>query len=226
MNKSIAIIAAHPDDEVLGMGGTIARHKSEGDQVYVLFLGDGVGSRGKMAPQTPKERKQDAQNACNLLGADILGFEDFPDNSFDTVPLLQIVRSVENAKKEVNPDIIYTHHGGDLNVDHRITCQATLTAFRPLPNETFREIRSFEVNSSTEWGGMAGFFQFKPNIYIDITPYLEILTDAFDCYAKEVRPEPHILSLESLKYSAIRRGREVGVYAAEAFMTLLRIIRL
>jgi len=225
MNKQILIIAAHPDDEVLGCGGTIALHVKDGDSVHVLFLGDGVSSRGDSDPNLITARKESAVKACEVLGAAIVGFEKFPDNMFDTVPLLNIARVVESAKKEINPQIIYTHHGGDLNIDHRITCQAVLTAFRPQPDEVFSEIRAFETNSSTEWSTSAIMPPFIPDTFVDITPYLEKLLNAYSYYADEIREEPHARSLEALKIAALRRGRETGLHAAEAFMTLRRILR-
>jgi len=221
----ILVIAAHPDDEVLGCGGTIARHVTEGDSAHILFLGDGVSSRGNSDPNLVNERKKSAVKACEALGAAIVGFEKFPDNMFDTVPLLYIARVVESAKKEINPQIIYTHHGGDLNIDHRITCRAVLTAFRPQPDEQFSEIRSFETNSSTEWSASAIMPPFIPDTFVDITQYLDKLLDAYACYADEIREEPHARSLEALKIAALRRGREAGIHAAEAFMTLRRILR-
>jgi len=225
MNKQILIVAAHPDDEVLGCGGTIVRHVKEGDSAHVLFLGDGVSSRGNSDPNLATARRESAVKACEALGAAIVGFEKFPDNMFDTVPLLDIVRVVESAKKEINPQIIYTHHGGDLNIDHRITCQAVLTAFRPQPNEDFFEIRAFETNSSTEWSTFAIIPPFIPDTFVDISQYLDKLLNAYSCYAKEIREEPHARSLEALKIAALRRGREAGLHAAEAFMSLRRIIR-
>ena len=225
MNKRILIIVAHPDDEVLGCGGTIARHVKEGASAHVLFLGDGVSSRGNSDAKLIAARKESAVKACEVLGAAIVGFEEFPDNMFDTVPLLDIVRVVESAKKEINPQIIYTHHGGDLNIDHRITCQAVLTAFRPQPNEEFSEIRAFETNSSTEWSASAIIPPFIPDTFVDISQYLDKLLNAYSCYADEMREEPHARSLDALKIAALRRGREAGLHAAEAFMTLRRICR-
>jgi len=224
-NEIILVIVAHPDDEVLGCGGTIARHVKEGDSAHILFLGDGVSSRGDSDPNLVNARKKSAVKACEALGAAIVGFEKVPDNMFDTVPLLDIVRVVESAKKELNPQIIYTHHSGDLNIDHRITCQAVLTAFRPQPDEQFSEIRSFETNSSTEWSASAIMPPFLPDTFVDITQYLDKLLNAYSCYADEFREEPHARSLEALKIAALRRGREAGIHAAEAFMTLRRILR-
>lgn len=225
MSGTVLVVAAHPDDEVLGMGGTIARHAATGDAVYVLFLADGVGARADGDPSAVEKRRQAAHRACTTLGATITDFHAFPDNAFDTVSLLSIAKAVESAKAEVRPDFIYTHHGGDLNIDHRITTQAVMTAFRPQPHETYAEVRSFEINSSTEWSHSSVSSPFLADTYVDIGDHLETLTAAYECYTEEVRPDPHSRSVEALRIVARLRGRQVGLRAAEAFMTLRRIVR-
>ncbi len=224
MPRNILIVAAHPDDEVLGMGGTMARHAAEGDTVSVLFLGDGVSSRTSVNPEAVRERREAAETASRLLGASILGFETFPDNSFDTVPLLDIAKKVEQAKARVQPDLVYTHHGGDLNVDHRIACQATLTAFRPQPGERVEEIRCFETPSATDWSIPSIGAPFLPDTYVDITAYLDQLVVALECYAAEMRPAPHSRSVEAVRIAALYHGCKVGRHAAEAFATARRIL--
>jgi LmbE family N-acetylglucosaminyl deacetylase len=225
LSKKVLVVAAHPDDEVLGMGGTIARHRANGDLVKVLFLADGVGSRQNAGGEHRERRREAAQQACQVLGAKIYAFETFPDNAFDSVPSLSIVRAVEQAKLAIEPDLIYTHHGGDLNVDHRVTARAVMTAFRPQPRETYTEICAFEVGSSTEWSHSALTSSFSPDCFVDITAYLETKLQAYQCYTEEVRQDPHVRSLESVNITACYRGRQVGVHAAEAFMTLKRIRR-
>lgn len=225
MNKKILVIVAHPDDEVLGMGGTIIRHVTAGDLVHVLFLGDGVSSRKGCNEQLVKSRKTSASQALEVLGAQLAGFETFPDNQFDTVSLLSIVQAIESAKHSLMPEIVYTHHGGDLNIDHRITCQAVLTAFRPQPDESCREILSFEIASSTEWSSPQVTAPFHPDTYVEITPYLTVLKKACRCYQSELRSDPHARSIEAIMLGIHKRGREVGLKAAEAFVTLRRIIK-
>ncbi|MHB1349609.1 MAG: PIG-L deacetylase family protein [Desulfobulbaceae bacterium] len=225
MSKKILVVAAHPDDETLGMGGTIARHVAAGDQVHVLFLGDGVSSRENFTKRQLKIRNECAREALKILGAQVAGFETFPDNQFDSVSLLSIIRAVETAKRSLTPEIVYTHHGGDLNIDHRLTCQAVLTAFRPQPGECCMEILSFEVASATEWALPQVSAPFHPNTYIDITPYLTVLEKACRCYAPELPNDPHARSLEAVMLGVRKRGREVGVEAAEAFVTLRRILK-
>jgi len=225
MTRRILIVAAHPDDEILGMGGTIARHVAEGDHVAVTFLGDGVGSRGQGDDQAVARRQQAARAAANVLGFEVLGFGSYPDNGFDIVPLLDLVRHVESIKHAFQPDWVYTHHGGDLNIDHRMTYQAVLTSFRPQPHERYEEIRCFEVNSSTEWADPRVFPPFLPDTYVDISAVLDQLLEAYGCYQDEIRPAPHARSMEALRVSSRNRGYQVGLEAAEAFMTARRILR-
>jgi LmbE family N-acetylglucosaminyl deacetylase len=224
MSKSVLVVAAHPDDETLGMGGTIARHCAEGDRVQVLFLANGVGSRG--ADTASVQRRQvAATEACGLLGATVAGFLDFPDNAFDSVPLLTIIQAIEQVKRRLEPSLVYTHHGGDLNIDHRLACQAVLTAFRPQPGEVCGEIYSFEVNSATEWSHPSLGAAFAPDTYVEVSAFRAQLLDAYRCYREELLPDPHARSPRALEIALERRGREVGLEAAEAFMTLRRIIR-
>jgi LmbE family N-acetylglucosaminyl deacetylase len=225
VSKRVLVVAAHPDDEVLGMGGTMARHRANGDLVSVLFLADGVGSRPNADGEHREKRREAARQACQILGARIHGFETFPDNAFDGVPTLSIIKAIEQAKQAIEPDLIYTHHGGDLNVDHRITARAVMTAFRPQPHETYTEICAFEIGSSTEWSHSALASGFNPDCFVDITAFLETKLQAYRCYTEEVRQDPHVRSLESVKITACYRGRQVGVHAAEAFVTLKRIRR-
>ena len=225
MSERVLVVAAHPDDEVLGMGGTLARYVHRGDSVGVLFLGDGVSSRGQVDSRAARDRKRAAEAACKVLGADILGFETLPDNAFDTVPLLQIAKLVERAKQTFKPSLVYTHHAGDLNIDHILTCRATLTAFRPQPHETYKAIYAFEVNSSTEWSPPSLGATFIPDTYVDMTAQLETLLKAYAHYSEEVRDDPHSRSVTALKLAAQHRGRQVGFGAAEAFVTLRRLIR-
>ena len=224
MGKNVLIVAAHPDDEILGMGGTIARHVSAGDQVFIVFLGTGVGARDGRDDEAVARRAAAAQKAADVVGAQIVTIHEFPDNAFDSVPLLLLVQAIEAAKQVVNPDLVYTHHGGDLNVDHQLCCKATLTAFRPQPGENCREIRTFEVNSSTEWSAPSVSRPFQPDTYVDISATLDHLEAALSCYGEEMRASPHARSIEAVINAARRRGAEVGLIAAESFMVLRRVL--
>ena len=172
----ILIVAAHPDDEVLGMGGTILRHSKLKDIVKIVYLATGISSRQKYDDEIKskklselnknriKKLQNDAKKATKILKVKDISFYDFPDNELDSVPLLKIVKVIENEIKKFKPDIVYTNHFGDLNIDHRTTYNATLTACRPLNNK-IKKLISFEVPSSTEWNYPQSF---NPNYFINI----------------------------------------------------------
>lgn len=219
MSKCVMIVAAHTDDEVLGCGGTIARHVSEGDNIYAVFIADGVSSRGKNNENEYKDRKSAAEEARKILGIRENYYFELPDNRLDSIPLIEVVQRLELIIDELKPAAIYTHHGGDLNVDHRITNQAVLTACRPIPSSFVREIYSFEIMSSTEWSTTNSDI-FSPNYFVDIGGQLDIKMKAIGSYANEMRDTPHSRSKEHIKYLAHHRGHSVGMDAAEAFMML------
>ncbi|MCG8609249.1 MAG: PIG-L family deacetylase [Pseudomonadales bacterium] len=223
MNRTVLVVAAHSDDEALGCGGAIAKHVAGGDTVHVVFLADGVTSRACTGEQGLSERNSAANQALKILGVKQSYMLGFPDNRMDTVPLLHIVQRLERVVEEVQPQIIYTHHNGDLNIDHRITHQAVLTACRPLPGATLREIYAFEVLSATEWNA-PGVYPFLPNVFIDISDYLEAKLRALAEYELEMREPPHSRSIANAKRLAELRGSFVGVNAAEA-MTAVRLIQ-
>jgi N-acetylglucosamine malate deacetylase 1 len=217
------VVAAHPDDEALGCGATIARHVSEGDHVHVLFIADGESSREGYSALDLTARGQCielAQKALSLESVHQLGL---PDNRLDTLPLIDVIRPIEALVSKLEPEIVYTHHSGDLNIDHRITHQAIMTACRPVPQTSIKQIYAFEVASSTEWNS-AGSDPFLPQYYVDVTNYFEVKLDALDAYRDEMRCSPHSRSIDHVKAMAVNRGHCVGVELAEAFM-LLRCIR-
>ena len=228
MNKIILVIAAHPDDEVLGCGGTIARLTVEGHDVYVAILGEGITSRYDKREQVDqgilKELQDRSRKAAKLLGVKELCLYDFPDNRFDTVPLLNIVKAVEKLINRFQPQIVYTHHGGDLNIDHVITHRAVTTATRPIENCPVKEIYAFEVPSSTEWAFGQFKPSFQPNVFMDISTTLETKIQAMQLYESEIQLFPYPRSPEAICAIAHRWGSVVGREAVEAF-ELIRSIR-
>ncbi len=226
MTQTILIVAAHPDDEVLGCGGTMARHAAAGDKVHVLFLADGVGARGSTIDQSAAldARRAAAERAIAILGAKQPTFLDFPDNQLDTVPLIEIIQAIEATATDLLPQVVYTHHPADLNIDHRICQQAVVTAFRPFPGQSVRAIHGFEVCSSTEWAFPTTGAAFVPTRYVDISAFLETKLAALDAYAAEMREFPHIRSIKAVRALATWRGACIGCEAAEAFATVREII--
>ena len=226
MSERVLVIASHPDDEVLGMAGTIAYHSSRGDDLRLVFLGNGVGARGEHNQSEISTRLSSAENAAQILGATVEEVHDFPDNKLDSIPLLDVVQALELTKSRLKPTLVYTHHGGDLNIDHKICYQAVLTAFRPQPTEPCSEIRCFEVNSSTEWAGTALSEAFVPNLFIDISRFEDKVIHSLRAYETEMRPFPHARSIEMVIQSKKARGGQVGVAMADAFTVVRRLIRL
>ncbi len=223
MSKTVLVVAAHTDDEVLGCGGTIARHVAEGDIVYAVFMADGVTSRVGTGREELTTRHLASENAKKILGIKENFYLDLPDNRMDSLPLLDVVQKLAPILERLNPDVVYTHYHGDLNVDHRITHQAVMTVCRPIPGYPVREIYVFEVMSSTEWTTPLTL-PFVPNYFIDISKYLRKKKEALNAYQKEMRKAPHSRSIEHLTVLAKHRGSSVGLYAAEAF-GVVRILK-
>ncbi len=213
------VVAAHPDDEILGCGATLAGLAAQGKEVHVLILGGVTTSRyAKNATEEEGKKEQfkdETEKAAKILGAKSLHRFDFPDNRFDSVTLLELVKKVEEVKNSVKPTSVFTHDYVDLNVDHRLTHQAVLTAFRPDGADS-AQILTFESLSSTEWQDRS-LGHFSPNYYVDVSATLGKKLDAMKCYASELRPYPHPRSLEGIEILAKRRGLDVGLHAAEAF---------
>lgn len=220
--KTILIVAAHTDDEALGCGGTIARHVSEGDSVSAIFIADGVSSRSEANYQDQVKRNSAAEQARKILGIKENIYINLPDNRLDSIPLIEIIKRIETVIQKLAPNIIYTHHYGDLNVDHRITHQAVLTACRPIPQSSVSEIYAFEVMSSTEWASPLAE-PFVPNHFVDISGYLDAKLEALRAYQVEMRQSPHSRCVQNIKSLATYRGHAVGRSAAEAFVTLRTI---
>jgi LmbE family N-acetylglucosaminyl deacetylase len=216
------VVVAHADDEVLGCGGTIAKHVAKGDTVCAVFLADGVTSRPDASDKELAERNLAAKKAHSILGIKQSFMLGLPDNRMDTVPLIDIVQKLECIIHELQPHIVYTHHYGDLNIDHRITHKAVMTACRPIPDLSVKEIYTFEVLSSTEWNS-PGLNSFTPSVFVDITDYLDVKVQALSAYKLEMRDPPHSRSLENCRRLAMFRGNSIGVIAAEAMM-VIRVI--
>jgi|TARA_B100001964_G_scaffold168831_1_gene185579 LmbE family N-acetylglucosaminyl deacetylase len=221
MNKSknILVVASHPDDEVLGCGGTLYNLKKKGAKISVLFLSDGESSRKH--PKINKlilERKKQATEAARILGVQKIFFGNFPDNSMDSVPLLKIIQFIEKHIKKIKPDTIFTHFESDLNVDHQITSKAVITACRPIKNQTVKSILFFEILSSSEWNISIKNKSFKPNYFVDISKSIKFKLKALKQYKREMRTWPHPRSIEGVKLLSKTRGSSVGLSNAEAFI--------
>lgn len=219
--QSILILAAHPDDEVLGCGGTIAKLAEEGALVHVAFLADGVSSRVGDALEQQEElnvRRLAAKKACEILGVKSMSFGEFPDNRMDAVALLDIIKALEELIAEHKPEVVFTHHAGDVNIDHRRIHEAVVAACRPQSSHPVKTLLCFEVASSTEWQLSGSAPAFTPNWFVDISTTLDRKLAALEAYAEELRSWPHPRSRQGVEHLAHWRGATVGVDAAEAFM--------
>ena len=226
--ESVLVVAAHPDDEVLGCGGTMARLANEGHEVRIAILAEGMTSRYQQREQANQKQlshlHSNAQQAADKVRAKELVLCKLPDNRLDTVPLLEVVKVVEDLIEKFSPVVIYTHHPGDLNVDHGVVHRAVLTATRPFPGQRVREIYAFEVPSSTEWAFQSLEPSFRPSVFVDISATLETKVSALACYDTETRKFPHPRSPEAVRAIAMRWGSVAGFQAAEAF-ELIRSLR-
>jgi len=221
--KKIMVIAAHPDDEMLGCGGTLIKHSKKGDLIKTLILGQGMLSRGE-DESILNQLRADSKKANDIIGVNDLKFFDFPDNAFDSVPLLNIIKVVEKEIDDYEPDIIYTHFSNDLNIDHRRTFEAVMTACRPQPAFKNPDIYSFFIQSSTDWISSTEATQFVPNVFVDVEDEIEQKIEALKTYQTEMKEYPHSRSLESIRVFSQYWGTRVGKLYAEPFV-LVRSVR-
>ena len=235
----VLVIAAHPDDEVLGMGGLLKKFSKKENDIKIVFLATGISSRrsndylnstkykinnnlkNDIEKQIEKLQK-DARKALSVLGIKKIQFEDFPDNEMDTVSNLKITKKIEAIIDDYRPDTVYTHSQCDINVDHRLIYESTITATRPKKNSVVKQVISFETPSSTEW-----YFpqKFSPNIFVDISKELKFKLKAMQYYKNELMEFPHPRSIEALEIIAKRWGTVCGFNAAEAFCLVRNLVR-
>lgn len=231
-DKKIMIVAAHPDDEILGLGGTMNRLIDEQNtRVHVVILGEGLTSRADKRDVVQWENdldihRKNIRDAQKKIGYESVSIYDFPDNRFDTVALLDIIKTVEKEKEKFQPDILFTHHGGDVNIDHQRSFEAVITACRPMEHEPVKEIYTFETPSGTEWRASSDPKHFVPNTFISFEEsHLKAKTDAMECYQFEKRDYPHPRSPKALEIRAALWGQTVGVNYAEPFCLIRSILK-
>lgn len=221
------IIAAHPDDELLGVGGTVRRLADEGACVRALILAEGLTSRGNKRAETDqselKELQSDARAAASEVGYASIDFCGLPDNRMDEIDLLEIIKIVSGYVEKYDPDTIFTHHHGDLNIDHQKTCEAVLTACRPVGGYHVERIYAFETPSSTEWNFRYNE-PFCPNVFFDVTDTLEAKIRGMARYKTESTIYPHPRSPEALRALGKYRGTIAGMEMAEGFELLREVV--
>jgi LmbE family N-acetylglucosaminyl deacetylase len=223
----ILVVVAHPDDEVLGCGATMARLMQEGHEIKIAILAEGITSRARTRGEAQQSEvaqlRKHAQRAAHILGVNAVSFHGLPDNRLDTVPLLEVAKIVEELINAWEPNRIYTHHPGDLNMDHTVVSRAVMIASRPTKQCHVKTLYQFEVPSSTEWAFQQFESAFRPNVFFDVSATLDVKLKAMACYETEMREFPHPRSLEALTATARRWGSAVGVSAAEAFQLVREI---
>jgi LmbE family N-acetylglucosaminyl deacetylase len=222
---TILIVVGHPDDEVLGCGGSIAKWSDQGESVHVVIMAEGETSRNsdpvvKDSLKKTLALKKNAINSGKILGLASVSFCDYPDNRMDSLDRLDIVKSIEEKISKIQPDTVITHHCSDLNIDHRIISECVITACRPYPGQCVRRILSFEVPSSTEWQISNSSAPFQPNWFEDVSDTFDRKIEALMVYELEMREWPHPRSLKNIKYLSKVRGASVGIDMAEAFVLL------
>jgi LmbE family N-acetylglucosaminyl deacetylase len=225
--QKILAVVAHPDDEIIGVGGTLCKHTSMGDDVYVLILGDGKSSRNytykKLSENLKQKSLNETKKALSCLGIKYFYKESFPDNRFDGINMLDIAKKVSFYVNKIKPTIVYTHHFGDLNIDHQRTSEAVTIACRPIENNSVQTIYQFETLSSTEMAGYIPSRAFLPNVFINIETEIHKKLKAMGCYKSELHQFPHPRSLEAIEANAKVWGAKVNLKYAEAFFCLRQI---
>ena len=221
--KTALVVAAHPDDEVLGCGATIARLSHEGWKVHVLIVAEGATSRAEKRDIEANSEELSvlakcAEEANKILEVASVKLLSLPDNRMDSIDLLDIVKIVEEYILKYKPSLIFTHHAGDVNIDHKILHDAVIAACRPQPNHSVKELLFFEVPSSTEWRPASSGIYFTPNYFYDVSEHISKKMAALSAYLPEMRNFPHPRSVDAVNHLARWRGATVGCEAAEAFM--------
>lgn len=229
-NKKIMLVVAHPDDELLGLGATLHKLISEYQvQTHVVILGEGITSRSNQRNLEAWNKelavhKSNIKHAQAAIGYHSVSTYDFPDNRFDTVALLDIIKVIEEEKENFQPEVIFTHHGGDVNIDHQRVFEAIITTCRPLENEKVKTIITFETPSGTEWRASSDPKHFIPNLFFEVSEEnMNAKITGMECYEFEKRSYPHPRSPEALKIQAQRWGIAIGKQFAEAFMLIRSI---
>ncbi len=219
---NIVIIAAHPDDEVLGCGATAARMAGEGHRVIPVIVCENASVRYDSHMQSVLE--ENAITSADILGMQPPVFLRMPDQKLDTFSALEMAQAIERAFEETKPEVVFTHHGGDINMDHRVLFEATMVATRPTPGNRVRTVFTYETISSTEWAAPGYHSVFTPNTFYDVSSTLALKIKAFSVYESEVKEYPHPRSLEGIEIRAKDWGTRVGRHAAEAFQLVRSVL--
>lgn len=219
---NVLVIATHPDDEVLGCGGAMARHTAEGDKLHVLVMTRGISDL--FSTEQIEETRRELKAAHQILGVMSVRFLDFPAPKLDTVPEYQLADAICDVLRSLDVDLLYIPHRGDIHVDHGSVFRAAMVAARPKNRTLVRRILAYETLSETDWAPPFADAAFLPSVFIDIGDYIKKKLDAMACYKSQLKSFPHPRSLDTIKALARYRGGSVGLSAAEGFMLIREII--
>jgi len=219
--QNVLVVAAHPDDEVLGVGGTIPLIKRNGGNVTVVIVTDGSSAQYVDEEEVLKRKQDHCKEANSVLGTDEVIQWDFPDMRLDTIEHCRLNQSFEKLIWDRKFDTVFVQNGDDINLDHQLIYKSIMVATRPIPGQPVQQVLSYQVNSSTEWGGRTQTTIFCPNYFVDISSTVELKLAAMEVYVDELRDYPHPRSIKSLRQRAAVYGNEVGYEAAEPFKLLL-----
>lgn len=224
--KKILVVAAHPDDEVLGMGGTIAKLSKAGNEVYILIVTDGSSSQYRDSDELSKiieDKKKETLACAKILGVKEVMYGEQPDMKLDAIPHININQVIEKAIRHIQPVAVYTHFWGDVNMDHQQVYKSTLVAVRPVMGQVVKELYCYRVPSSTEWTPCKADTMFMPNVFVDIKEVAILKYEAFAKYSTELRDYPHPRSVQYLRETDKATGLKMGLYCAEEFVLLRKI---
>ncbi|MCS6979903.1 MAG: PIG-L family deacetylase [Flavobacteriales bacterium] len=222
MSLNVLILAPHPDDEVLGCGGIIARYASAGARVHVLVITRGIPEI--FPPEQIEETRRELAQAHELLGVCETRFLDFPAPRLDTIPHHQVADALRREVVRIRPDVMYIPHSGDIHADHKIVHHAAMVAARPRPPFTVKKVLSYETLSETDWALPVSSDAFMPNVFVDISAHLDRKLQALACYQSQILHGPPARAPENVEALARLRGSTIGVHAAEAFMLMREIV--
>jgi LmbE family N-acetylglucosaminyl deacetylase len=214
----VLVVGAHPDDEILGAGGCLAKHVADGDDVHAIVVADGAASR--YPPEMVQVLEKQAVRAAETIGFASLRTLALPDQRLDALALVDITQLLEAELDAIDPTVVYSHFPGDVNSDHGVVARAMWTACRPYARQSLRRFAVFETPSSTEWAWPLPGSSLGPNLYVDVTTTIDVKIAAMECYESELRDYPHPRSARALRERAGYWGSHVGRPAAEPFRIL------
>lgn len=219
----ILVIAAHPDDEVYGMGGTIAKLSSLGYEVYLMIVTDGSSSQYKdreNLAEIIEIKKQETLASSSLLGIKEIFYGELPDMQLDSVPHIVVNKAIENIVRRIQPTIVFTHFWGDVNQDHREVFKSTMVATRPVFGQVVKKVYCYNVPSSTEWAPQIPQYAYNPTNFVDIESFRDVKRMAIEAYKTEIREYPHPRSVEYVNTADKYMGLSCGLNSAEGFIVI------